>query len=189
MKRIAAMIALVGLAVSSGGTRAEDLTFKGTRLGVKLPEFQKVFRGFKCNRSTPPLTFETVCIAGQGTYGQLPVDRITASFWKQKLITISIWRYNGNINDANEYYSQWKQQLIAKWGLPSTIDKELNIGATKTVGTYWELAIGTVTLSHGTTLEAGVPKLVTVVGLNSPDSAEYMLESLQSKMGAGDKDM
>lgn len=85
---------------------------------------------------------------------------------KQRLDGVSIYRYAVSLNESNNYYSKWKQQLIVKWGLPTSNDKEIVVGSTKQIYTAWELSKGgTITLSQGVTKENGETKLVTVVAL------------------------
>ena len=112
---------VVVLSFTSSLAWAGEQTFKGIPMKTTQTEFLKVFKNFKCDA---PKEEMTLCTSSKDTYGELPVDRIEAQFWKGKLVNIAATRINPTPEDADSYYAQWKGKLSLKFGIPTINNKK-----------------------------------------------------------------
>lgn len=187
MKSISVTVALL---VASQIAWADQPTFKGIPLGTKQAEFMKAFKSFKCE----PPEFEQdpmlICISLKETYGELPVDKIKAEFWRGKLKFIGVNKANHSLEDSTSYYSQWKRQLSLKFGTPSKRDYEFSYESTTFFQTEWDRKSGSIVLTRQfPAAGSSISEFITFVGISSSDYPLIMQERAKIKIGAKVKDM
>ncbi len=187
MKLATATIIFIGIANLAW---ADQPTFKGVPLGAKQAVFLKAFKDFKCEPPEFKRDPKIVCNSHKETYGERPVDKVTAEFLQGKLALVQVMKASQNIEESESYYAHWKKQLSLKFGLPSKKENEFSYDGVTLISTEWEMESGGVTLQRAyPAIGASSREIVASVWIGSIDYNQKNFDRLKQKTASKTKDM